>query len=411
MNESHVSRFRSLVAPAVTLLFLVSCRALDKIQEADRLRQQNAVLSGRVEDLSRERTGLAEEKFSLQYRISQLEESLAERESEVQRLTTELADVNRRREELEATLSARNDELSSRLSTAAKEKRGLEEDLRKLTEEHRKKSAEAAQLQQTKVDLEDSRARLAKLEDRIVELQKQIDAKEVSLVNLRKRAEEAEQRHKDYVAAQSQEDAGLRRRLTEVGEQKTALETQLAEAQRELDLRRAAEEREKERLKQAYEDLIAALRSQVDAAQAEVTLYRGALTVSIKDGIFFNSGQADVKPEAFPILRSIAGVVKNLPEKIVQIEGHTDDVPIGSALRTRYRNNRALGAARAISVAAYLEEAGHVDPTRIMVTSPGEYRPVVPNTSAENRARNRRIEILIVDRRLYELMDRRNAAE
>ncbi len=402
-------RFRGIVVLVAALTIFVSCHALDKMREADHLRKENFTLSNRIQELSRESTGLAEEKFVLEYRITQLEDTLAAREDGLRRLTEELAEVNRRRDELESALSARNDELNQRLNTAAEDRRRLEEDLRKLSEDHRKKSEEAALLKQTRAELADSRGRLAKLEERIARLQNEIDSKEVSLVNLRKRAEEAEQRHKEYVAAQSQEDAGLRRRLAELSTQKTALDSRLADARRELDLRRAAEERERERLKQAYEDLITALRSEVDAAQAEVTLYRGALTVSIKDGIFFNSGQADVKPGAFPILRSIAGVVKSLP--VVQIEGHTDDVPIGPALRSRYRNNRSLGAARAISVAAYLEEAGHVDPTRIVVTSPGEYRPVVPNTSPENRARNRRIEILIVDRRLYELMDRRSTSE
>ncbi|HSH70991.1 MAG TPA: OmpA family protein, partial [Deferrisomatales bacterium] len=78
------------------------------------------------------------------------------------------------------------------------------------------------------------------------------------------------------------------------------------------------------------------------------------------------------------------------------VEGHTDDVPIRGVLAQRFPTNWELSAARALSVVRFLQEVGGVDPARLAAAGYGEYRPAVPNDSAENRARNRRIELKLV---------------
>ena len=75
------------------------------------------------------------------------------------------------------------------------------------------------------------------------------------------------------------------------------------------------------------------------------------------------------------------------------IEGYTDDVPMASGV---YDTNWELSTARAVSVVRYLVEEENIDPNRLSAVGYGEYRPIVPNDSVENRAKNRRVNILII---------------
>lgn len=88
------------------------------------------------------------------------------------------------------------------------------------------------------------------------------------------------------------------------------------------------------------------------------------------------------------------------PEKNNRIEGHTDNVPIGPRLKARYPTNWELGAARAVNVARFLQGEAGIDPLRLSAVSYGQYRPVASNKTAAGRARNRRIEIILIDRDL-----------
>jgi chemotaxis protein MotB len=106
----------------------------------------------------------------------------------------------------------------------------------------------------------------------------------------------------------------------------------------------------------------------------------------------FASGSADPKPSMLQVLDSLAAILKQLPHD-VRIEGHTDDVPINTPL---FRSNWHLSVARAVNVAYYLIEQHGLVPEKVSVAGYGEFRPLAPNTSEENRARNRRVDIVIM---------------
>jgi chemotaxis protein MotB len=100
------------------------------------------------------------------------------------------------------------------------------------------------------------------------------------------------------------------------------------------------------------------------------------------------------------VLRRIGGILKNIPEKNIRVEGHTDNVPIGPSLRAKYPTNWELGSARAINVVRYLQRDAGIEPLRLSAVSYGQYRPVASNRTAAGRSKNRRIEIILVDRDL-----------
>jgi len=127
-----------------------------------------------------------------------------------------------------------------------------------------------------------------------------------------------------------------------------------------------------------------------DAIKVNVT--ETGIAIKIADPVGFESGNADVKPEMYSVLRTLSGIINEAPTSLIRVEGHTDNVPIHSA---RYPSNWELSAARALNVVKYMAQNGNVDPARLSAIGYGEYRPLAPNTTIENRKSNRRIEIYV----------------
>ena len=113
--------------------------------------------------------------------------------------------------------------------------------------------------------------------------------------------------------------------------------------------------------------------------------------VSVRGNLLFDSGSAELKPDAISFLDKLAGVIASNHYQI-EVSGHTDNFPISSPA---YPTNWELSSARAARVARYLIQAGNLEPGRFTISGHALYRPVVPNDSPTNKARNRRVEILI----------------
>jgi chemotaxis protein MotB len=102
-----------------------------------------------------------------------------------------------------------------------------------------------------------------------------------------------------------------------------------------------------------------------------------------------------VKPEGLVVLGKVIEILKTVNDKSIRIEGHTDNKPIMGPLTQRYPTNWELSAARAITVSRYLEKQG-IAPGLLSASAFGEFKPVADNTTPEGRAKNRRIEIVLV---------------
>ncbi|MCB1326014.1 MAG: OmpA family protein [Spirochaetales bacterium] len=143
---------------------------------------------------------------------------------------------------------------------------------------------------------------------------------------------------------------------------------------------------------QSYQDLLARFRSLIDAGRLQVKIERGRMVVVLPSDVLFRSGDAFLSPDGQRAVREITAVLVTITEREFQVEGHTDNVPIRTAL---YPSNWELSTARAVNVVKTMIEAG-MAPGNVSAAGYGEYRPTLPNTSEENRRANRRIEIVVV---------------
>lgn len=123
-----------------------------------------------------------------------------------------------------------------------------------------------------------------------------------------------------------------------------------------------------------------------------VSLQKDGIAISLSGSLLFDSGRADLRSESTKVLDVIGERLRGIPNEI-RVEGHTDDIPVDSDL---YPTNWELSSARATTVTRYLAEIGRISPQRLSAQGYGEYRPVTDNKSRENRALNRRVNIVIV---------------
>lgn len=124
------------------------------------------------------------------------------------------------------------------------------------------------------------------------------------------------------------------------------------------------------------------------------------LLLRFKDNVLFDSGRADVKQDAIIVMSYIADLLngQEFEDKAINVEGHTDNVPMNSA---RFPSNWELSLARAANVGRFLVESKSISPKRVSVSGYSEYHPIVPNDSAENRSKNRRVDIMILKSNHY----------
>jgi len=162
------------------------------------------------------------------------------------------------------------------------------------------------------------------------------------------------------------------------------------------EIQKAKEEKVKE-VSSTYEQLIANMKNEIAKGQVTISELKGNLTVNMEAAILFDSGRADVKPEGVDILGKMVETLKNVKDKAIRIEGHTDNVQISGALTRTFPTNWELSAARAINVTKFLQEKG-IDPVNLSAAAFAEHKPVADNAAKEGRAKNRRIEITLVSR-------------
>ncbi len=142
------------------------------------------------------------------------------------------------------------------------------------------------------------------------------------------------------------------------------------------------------------ENQIAAMASAFDEGH-KISVFRDerGIVIRIMDRAFFDEGKAELKETAKSALRKIAPILEK-SNNHVNIEGHTDDVPINTA---EFRSNWELSTRRATEVVRHLIEKYGFQPSRISASGYAEYRPVAANDTQQNRALNRRIEIILLN--------------
>lgn len=171
--------------------------------------------------------------------------------------------------------------------------------------------------------------------------------------------------------------------LNNTSEQLAANQARLAELQRRIDQQHAATT--------ALRKTIADALINFNAEQLTVSMRDGKVYVSMSEKLLFPSGSAEVNPEGKSALAQLAKALNDNPDININVEGHTDTVPISK----RFPDNWALSVARSTEITRILIKDYSVNPTRLIASGRSQYLPVADNTSPEGRARNRRTEIIL----------------
>lgn len=128
------------------------------------------------------------------------------------------------------------------------------------------------------------------------------------------------------------------------------------------------------------------------ADEIEVDFTAQYVSLTLNGALLFDSGSAELKEEAKPLMDKIGQLLARYAQSTIEIEGHTDNVPIHNA---KFADNNELSSFRALSVFNYFMETTFLDPATIKHSGRGEYLPVADNATPEGRAQNRRVEIKI----------------
>ena len=210
-----------------------------------------------------------------------------------------------------------------------------------------------------------------KLQDELTTTQAELEAKKNKITLLEDTIDEVQTRATNLTEAKAKAEAEAMKLLSE-------------KQQRQEEIKRKEAE---------FQDLRAELQKEIDAKEITITTLKGQLTVNLMDKILFDSGRAVIKTDGKRVLDKIAQVFLNrYLDREIRVEGHTDNVPFkGSVL-----NNWDLSTERAISAVRYLQTRAGVDPARLAAVGYAYYRPIDTNKTPKGRARNRRIEIIVM---------------
>ena len=158
------------------------------------------------------------------------------------------------------------------------------------------------------------------------------------------------------------------------------------------DVKEAYEKEQLEASEQLAEKVSEALVENNVDKDIDIDFTSQYVQLTLKGSILFDSGSATLREDALPLISKVAMILERYSESTIEIEGHTDNVPINTS---HFESNDVLSSYRALAMFDYLVENTSLDPAKIKHSGRGEYIPVADNSTPEGRAKNRRIEIKI----------------
>lgn len=164
------------------------------------------------------------------------------------------------------------------------------------------------------------------------------------------------------------------------------------QTEEEKDITEAYEQQELEESEDMAQQLENALSQYGIQDDVEVDFNAEYVTLNMNGALLFDSASAELRDEAYPLVNKLGKILVTYDNNIIEVEGHTDNVPIHAS---KYEDNNVLSMYRALAVANYLRDTTTLDPAYIKSSGRGEYVPIADNATPEGRARNRRVEIKI----------------
>ena len=255
----------------------------------------------------------------------------------------------------------------------------------KYTKMEKAKNDEIAALQQEKSTLEQQKAAV---EQQKTAVEKDNADMKLQISSLEQQRAAAEQ----TAGALEQQKSAAEQHVGSLEQQKSAVEQQNAR------LVAASQQQQRQ-----YQALVNKLSSEVQKGQLQVKQYQNMLTVELAEQVFFDSGRATLKPEGKKALKNVGEALKGYDDKIIRVVGHTDNKPIKKSLQATFPSNWELSVSRAATVVRFLQGVG-VPPEGMIASGRAEYDPIEPNDTPEGRQKNRRIEIMLIDKSLLSEM-------
>ena len=197
----------------------------------------------------------------------------------------------------------------------------------------------------------------------------------------------------------------IQKELTDLQDKLSDLENEkqnLVQTSRDLNLKLQKEKatvKEKAKVISTLEEtknkIEESLKEQIANQQVKIEDIEGKLKLTFIDKILFNSGSTKINKKGKEILLSFTESIREDRDHNILAEGHTDNVSVGSALKSKFPSNWELSTARASAVVRYLQEEGGIEPERLSAIGYSYFKPVASNDDDEGRSQNRRIEIIL----------------
>jgi chemotaxis protein MotB len=164
----------------------------------------------------------------------------------------------------------------------------------------------------------------------------------------------------------------------------------------QVEQERIAREARIAQMKSTYDELVEKMETEIQRGEITISELQGKLTVNMVERILFDSGKADIKPAGLEVLKRVGDILKEVADKDIRVEGHTDNVPISPRLQQTFPSNWELSTARATNVVHFLQDQVGIAGERLSACGFSQYSPVAANDAPEGRAQNRRIQIELV---------------
>lgn len=158
------------------------------------------------------------------------------------------------------------------------------------------------------------------------------------------------------------------------------------------EMQNKVEEAQMEASEELAEKVAEAVKENNLTGEIDIEFTSQYVQLTLNGSILFDSGSVELKEKALPVLDKVGVILERYASSVIEIEGHTDNVPMSGA---KYSNNDELSSGRALSVFNYLIENTTLDPAMVKHAGRGEYMPIADNSTPEGRAKNRRVEIRI----------------
>lgn len=213
----------------------------------------------------------------------------------------------------------------------------------------------------------------------------------------------------DNIATLNNKNANLSNQNSQLGQQTANQQSALSKTEQELQMQQqrlqqlqALLEQQKSRADELKNKMAEALKG-FNSSELSVIQKNGKVYVSLSENLLFPSGSAVVNPKGVDALSKLAAVLNLDSDVAVNIEGHTDSIPI----RGKYKDNWDLSTARANAIVRILVDNYRVDPVRVIASGHSYYDPLESNSTAEGRAKNRRTEIILSPKldEMYKLLE------